>query len=75
MISIFLTMAVIFISCYSAEHLHESGTYTIRERNGDETEFYEVRGKYKITSDTLKKNDKIVINVIKASSNKKSRKI
>ncbi|MEP7109247.1 MAG: hypothetical protein ABI760_14735 [Ferruginibacter sp.] len=62
----FLTAAVILASCYTPNHLHETGTYTIKERNGDLTEFYEVKGKYNVISDTLKKDDKIVINVIKA---------
>lgn len=57
---------IVLTSCYSKLHLHQSGTYTIKERNGSITEFWEVKGKYTILSDTLKKNDKIVINVIKA---------
>jgi hypothetical protein len=61
-----LTLAFIFASCNTSSRLHDTGVYTIKERNGSMTEFYEVKGKYHIISDTLKINDKIVINVIKA---------
>ena len=70
-----LITAAIFYSCTPSQHLHQSGTYTIKERDGDLTEFYEVKGKYNVTSDTLKKNDKIVINVIKARPMKKTGKV
>ena len=63
---IFVATTAILASCYSSEHLHNSGTYTIKERKGNITEFYEVKGRYSVISDTLKVNDKIVINVIKA---------
>ena len=63
---IFAVIIAVLASCYSSEHLHNSGTYTIKVRKGNITEFYEVKGKYSVISDTLKVNDKIVINVIKA---------
>ncbi|CAN5575517.1 hypothetical protein BH11BAC3_BH11BAC3_22410 [soil metagenome] len=73
-ITILLFATLMLASCYSTLHLHNTGTYTIKQRAGDVTEFYEVKGKYTIISDTLKKNDKIVINVIKAGGFKRSNK-
>ncbi len=67
-------VTLLFASCYSTLHLHQSGIYTIKERDGNATEFYEVAGKYTVVSDTLKRNDKIVINVIKAGGFKRSNK-
>ena len=71
-ISILCVALSIFISCTTPNHLHDTGIYTIKERNGSVTEFYEVKGKYQIFSDTLKVNDKIVINVIKARPGRSS---
>ncbi|MCW3091957.1 MAG: hypothetical protein JWP81_3026 [Ferruginibacter sp.] len=73
-ISTLLAAIAIFTSCNTTQYLHQSGTYTIKERNGDVTEFYEVKGRYNVMSDTLKPNDKIVINLIKARPFKQSAK-
>ena len=61
-----LLISIMLFSCYSAKTLHNTGAYTIKSRNGNVTEFFEVKGKYIIPSDTLKVNDKVIINVIKA---------
>ncbi|MEO6548751.1 MAG: hypothetical protein ABIN94_12150 [Ferruginibacter sp.] len=61
-----IAIITVFASCNTTQHLHESGTYTIKEKNGDVTEFYEVKGRFSLVSDTLKKNDKIFINVVRA---------
>jgi hypothetical protein len=55
----------IFASCITPTRLHTTGVYTIKKRSGSVTEFYEVKGQYQILSDTLKVNDKIIINVIR----------
>ncbi|MEO7767601.1 MAG: hypothetical protein ABIS01_09250 [Ferruginibacter sp.] len=74
-ILIFLIIVMVHASCNTTQYLHQSGAYTIKNREGDVTEFYEVKGKYNVISDTLKENDKIIINVIKAGNFKRSGKM
>ncbi|MEO6719306.1 MAG: hypothetical protein ABIN67_03030 [Ferruginibacter sp.] len=61
----FIVIAI-FTCCNTPSHLHNTGVYTIKKRIGSTTEFYEVKGQYQVFSDTLKVNDKIIINVIRA---------
>ena len=66
------SIILIFTHCNSTQYLHEPGTYTIKQKDGDMTQFLEVKGTYSIISDTLKKNEKITINVVKARPSKKT---
>ena len=71
-ILIFASIILIFTCCNSTEYLHEPGTYTVKQRSGDMMQFPEARGTYSVLSDTLKKNDKVTINVVKAKQSKKT---
>ena len=65
-----LTICIVGLLASCSPSLHNTGKYTIKTREGNLTTFNEVRGKYVVESDTLKVNDTITINVIKAGKHK-----
>ncbi len=71
-ILIFASIILTFTCCNSTQYLQEPGTYTIKRKEGDMTQFLEAKETYAIFSDTLKKNDKIIKNVVKAKPPRKT---
>lgn len=56
---------IILFGCNASKRLQYTGAYTVKEKKGELVRFFEVKGRYLINSDTLKKDDRITIIVVR----------